>query len=246
MEKKLERKINFLISYAILSTFFIVFFALSSFNSKDKNERFDELIVKKITVVGEDNLPRMVLSNETRQHSGRMNGKEWAKRERPSGIIFFNNQGDECGGLVYQTKEKDGKITSGMSFTMDNYKDDQVLQILNDEYYNEGKAFIERGISINQYPVGTNIDVRNKKLEELKLIENEKERKEKIRELYKNEGAVNRLFIGKTKGNSSGLFLSGPDGSPKMMIYVDEKGNPKIQTFGDKGEVKDFLESKSK
>ena len=66
----------------------------------------------------------MVLSNENRQHSGRMNGKDWEKRERPAGIIFFNNEGDECGGLVYQVKEKNGKKISGMSFTMDQYKDE--------------------------------------------------------------------------------------------------------------------------
>jgi len=29
-----------------------------------------------------------------------------------------------------------------------------------------------------------------------------------------------------------------------MKIYVDKNGNPKIQTFNDKGEVKDFIESK--
>ena len=244
MEKNIEKKINFLMAYATVSTLFILFLAFSSFNRNDKVGKFDELVVKKITVVGEDNLPRMVLSNETRQHSGRMNGKEWPKRDRPSGIIFFNNQGDECGGLVYQTKDKDGKIISGMSFTMDNYKDDQVLRILNDEYYANGKSFIERGISINQYPVGTNIDVRNQKLEELKNIKDDKERELKIRELMHKEGAVSRLFIGKTKGNSSGLFLSGPDGKPKMMIYVDENGNPKIQTFNEKGEVKDIIENK--
>ncbi len=89
MEKNLKKKINFLIAYAVISTLFISFLALSSFSQKDKVEKFDEILVKKITVVGEDNLPRMVLSNETRQHSGRMNGKEWPKRERPSGIIFF-------------------------------------------------------------------------------------------------------------------------------------------------------------
>ena len=50
--------------------------------------------------------------------------------------------------------------------------------------------------------------------------------------------------MGRTKGNSSGLFLSGPDGKPKMMIYVDEKGNPKIQTFNEKGEIKDLVENK--
>jgi len=241
--KKLERKINFLTAYAVLSILVISFFALSSFNEKDKIEKFDELIVKKITIIGEDNLPRMVLSNENRQHSGRMNGKEREKRERPSGIIFFNNQGDECGGLVYQTKEKNGKIISGMSFTMDNYKDDQVIQILNDEYYSDGKAYIKRGISINQYPVGSNIDERNSKLEKLRTIEDEKERKAKIKELMQKEGSVNRLFLGKTKGNSSGLFLAGPDGKPKMMIYVDEKGVPKIQTFTENGEIKDFLEN---
>ena len=244
MEKKLERKINFLIGYAFISTLFISFLMLSGFGAKDKNGKFDELTVKKITIIGEDNLPRMVLSNENRQHSGRMNGKEWAKRERPSGIIFFNNEGDECGGLIYQTKEKDGKIISGMSFTMDNYKDDQVIQILNDEYYANGKAFIERGISINQFPLGTNIDDRNAKLEQLEKITDEQERKTKIRELFKNEGSVKRLFLGRTKGNGAGLFLSGPDGAPKMMIYVDENGNPKIQTLNDKGEIKDILESK--
>jgi hypothetical protein len=166
------------------------------------------------------------------------------KRERPSGIIFFNNEGDECGGLVFQTKEKNGKIISGMSFTMDNYKDDQVLQILNDEYYADGKAYIKRGISINQFPLGSNIDKRNNKLKELRAIIDEKERKEKINKLMENEGSVNRLFLGKTKGNSSGLFLAGPDGSPKMMIYVDDKGAPKIQTFGENGEILDFLENK--
>ena len=95
---------------------------------------------------------------------------------------------------------------------MDNYKDDQVLQIFNDEYFADGKAFIERRISINQFPVGTNIDDRNDKLRELNKISDEKEWKGKMRELMQKEGSVNRLFIGRTKGNSSGLFLSGPDG----------------------------------
>lgn len=244
MKSNIEKKVNFLMAYAIASTLMICLFSLSSFKAKKEEKSIDEIIAKKITIVGEDNLPRMVLSNENRQHSGRMNGKEWPKRVRPSGIIFFNNQGDECGGLVYQTKEKDGNIISGMSFTMDNYKDDQVVQILNDEYYANGKAYVQRGININQYPTGTNIDDRNKKIEAINTIADEKERKLKLQELFEKEGAVNRVFLGRTKGNSSGLFLSGPDGKPKMMIYVDEKGNPKIQTFNAKGEVKDFIESK--
>lgn len=244
MKTSIEKKVNFLMAYAIVSTVIIFFFTLTGFKNKGVDKTFDEITVKKITVVGEDRLPRIVLSNETRQHSGRMNGKEWPKRERPSGIIFFNNQGDECGGLVYQAKEKDGKIVSGMSFTMDNYKDDQVVQLLNDEYYANGKPYIQRGININEFPPGTNIDDRNKKIEEINKLSDEKEKKRQLNQLWEKEGSINRLFLGRTKGNSSGLFLSGPDGKPKMMIYVDEKGNPKIQTFNDKGEIKDLLENK--
>jgi hypothetical protein len=244
MKSCIEKKVNFLMAYAITSTMIISLFMLSSFDNQGNERKFDEITAKKITITGEDNLPRMVLSNENRQHSGRMNGKEWPKRERPSGIIFFNNQGDECGGLVYQVKEKDGKTTSGMSFTMDNYKDDQVVQILNDEYYANGKAYIQRGININQYPAGSNIDERNRKIEEINKIKDEKERNLKLNQLWEKEGSVNRVFLGKTKGNSSGLFLSGPDGKPKMMIYVDENGNPKLQTFNNKGEMKDFIENK--
>ncbi|MES2864035.1 MAG: hypothetical protein V4666_07950 [Bacteroidota bacterium] len=242
--KTTEPKINFLKIYAVSSTLLISFIALNSFDSKKDVKKFDEIEVKKITILGEDNLPRMVLSNETRQHSGRINGKEMEKRERPSGIIFFNNQGDECGGIVHQTKINEGKILSGMSFTMDNYNDDQVIQILNDEYYADGKAYIQRGININQYPVGSNMEDRNKKIAEINKIADKKERNQKMNELWEKEGSVNRLFIGRTKGNSSGLFLSGPDGKPKMMIYVDEKGNPKITTINESGEMKEFLETK--
>lgn len=88
LNKKLERKINFLTAYAVISAMIICFFALSSFNEKAKDETFDELIVKKITVIGEDNLPRMVLSNETRQHSGRMNGKEIEKENAHLELYF--------------------------------------------------------------------------------------------------------------------------------------------------------------
>jgi len=183
-------------AYAIASTLMICFFSLSSFKAKKEEKSIDEIIAKKITIVGEDNLPRMVLSNENRQHSGRMNGKEWPKRERPSGIIFFNNQGDECGGLVYQTKEKDGNIISGMSFTMDNYKDDQVVQILNDEFYANGKAYVQRGININQYPTGTNIDDRNKKIEAINTIADEKERKQKLQELFEKRRGWCGTFVG--------------------------------------------------
>jgi hypothetical protein len=67
------------------------------------------------------------------------------------GMIFPNEEYDECGGLILQEKTKD-TASSGMSFTMDNYHDDQVIQILNDESYENGKGSIQRGLIINEFP----------------------------------------------------------------------------------------------
>lgn len=85
---------------------------------------------------------------------------------------------------------------------------------------------------------------KNNKIAEINKIVDKKERNKKLNELWKKEGSVNRLFIGRTKGNSSGLFLSGPDGKPKMMIYVDDKGKPIITTINNKGEMMEFIQNK--
>jgi hypothetical protein len=244
MDKKLEKKINFLTGYAIVSTLVFGIILLSSFVKEDKKEVFDEITTKKINLIGEDGSLRMVLSNETRQHSGRMNGKDYPKRDRPAGMIFFNNEGDECGGLVFAGKTKENKTNSGMSFTMDNYHDDQVVQILNSEEYSNGKNSIQRGIIINEYPIGSNIDTRNAQYKELEKIEDEKIRTQKIEELRAKEGSKRRLFIGRTKANDSGVFLYDSEGNVKMKIYVDDKGNPRIETIDKAGNSKNIIETK--
>jgi hypothetical protein len=244
MENRLERKINFLTTYAVASTLVFGVVLLSSFGEEEKKETFDEITAKKINLIGEDGSLRMVLSNETRQHSGRMNGKDYPKRDRPAGMIFFNDEGDECGGLIFAGKTKENKTSSGMSFTMDNYHDDQVIQILNSEEYENGKSNIQRGLIINEFPIGSNIDVRNAQYEEFEKIKDEKIRNQKMEELWAKEGAKRRLFIGRTKSNNSGVFLYDKEGNPKMKIYVDEKGNPKIETLDEKGNFKNFLETK--
>lgn len=44
----------------------------------------------------------MVISNQEKQYPGLFDGEALLERERPPGIIFFNEEQDEVGGLVYQ------------------------------------------------------------------------------------------------------------------------------------------------
>jgi hypothetical protein len=240
----MKRRINFLTAYVFVSSIIFAFFIFSSFNEKDKNLKLDELTVKRLNLIGEDGSLRMVISNETRQHPGRVDGKDFPKRERPAGIIFFNNLGDECGGIIANVSSEKNSTNSGMSFTMDNFHDDQVIQILNDETYENGNAKIQRGLTIKEFPIGSSILSRNAKFEELEKIKDPKERDEKMHELWSKEGSKKRLFVGRNKNSDSGLFLYDTNGKPKMNIYVDKDGNPKIEVINENGEIRDIVDLK--
>jgi len=233
--------------YVLSTALVLIFTLLNSFRLERKIENFDVINVQRINVVEKDGTIRMVISNKELQHFGRMDGKDFEKRERQAGLMFFNDLGDECGGLIYAAKKKeDGSVTSGMSLTMDRYRDDQVLQILNSENIKNNKIFSERGLIVNDFPDLQGLTARNKAYEEAEKITDDKIRKDKLREINRLQGAKSLLFLGKTRGNSQGLFISDKNGQPKLMVYVDETGQPKIQTLNEKGEVKDFLISESK
>lgn len=235
------------IHYVLLTAIILLFTVLNSFRLERKIENFDEINVKRINIIEKDGTVRMVISNKELQHSGRMDGKDFEKRERQAGMMFFNDLGDECGGLIYAARKKeDGSITSGMSITMDRYRDDQVLQILNSENIKNGKIISERGLIVNDFPDLDGLNARNKAFAEAEKITDEKTRNEKFREISKLHGSKSLLFIGKTRGNSQGLFISDKNGQPKLMIYVDETGMPKIQTLNEKGETRDFLVTETK
>lgn len=235
------------VSILLFSSIVLLFTLLNSFRLERKIENFDEINVKRINIIEKDGTIRMVISNKELQHSGRMDGKDFEKRERQAGLMFFNDLGDESGGLVYAAKkQEDGSIISGMSITMDRYRDDQVLQILNSESIKNDKIISERGLIINDFPDLEGLTARNKAFADAEKITDEKMRREKLREINKLHGGKSLLFVGKTRGNSQGLFISDKNGQPRLMIYVDEKGQPKIQTLNDNGETRDFLVTESK
>ena len=241
MDKKLKRRLDLLTGYAIFTLLFFGYLAFSSFRKSSSAEKMDELTVKRINVVGEDGSLRMVISNETRQHPGRIAGKDLPSRKRPAGIIFFNNDGNECGGLTSEVDDTGKVINNEMSFTMDNYNNDQAVQIINSEEYENGKGNVRRGLVINEFPEGSSILGFMDKYEAIKKIKDATLRKQKMDDLITSEGSRRRLFIGRTLNNSSGLFLYDNSGKPRMEIYVDNTGAPQIKVIDEKGNSRGVL-----
>jgi hypothetical protein len=99
---KIEKELRLLKIYAGVSILVCaVLFALAFKAANTK--RFDEIDVERINIVESDGKLRMVLSNKVRQHPGTMDGVTYDERrgKRPPGLMFFNEKGDEVGGLVF-------------------------------------------------------------------------------------------------------------------------------------------------
>src|SRR5262245_54562292 len=97
---KTENRLRILEAYAVVSLLAFAVLAFSGFvKSKD---RVDELTVERLNVVEKNGQLIAVIANQARMPDPITNGKAF-KTERPPGMIFYNGEGDECGGLVFGT-----------------------------------------------------------------------------------------------------------------------------------------------
>ena len=72
-------------------------------------QKFDEVTVQRLNVVDANGTLRLVLSNKDRMHPGVIDG-ETINRPRPvAGLLFFNDAGDEVGGLTFTGQEMNGQ-----------------------------------------------------------------------------------------------------------------------------------------
>lgn len=232
-EPILKRKINFLTFCVILSNLILALFVLTAFKNTDRKETLDELTVKRINIVDEtgENL-RMVISNENRQHPGIINGEKIPHRQRPSGIIFFNSFGDECGGLIYDGNEKD----AGLVLSVDKYRDDQIMQL---QYMEDTKTFERKyGLQLWDYPKENSYNERMHRFSEIEKLQNNSERNQAYKKMRLDSLLMEqRLFIGKDFNQDVGLFISDKNGNHRIKIYIDENDTPKIEFLDKNGKV---------
>src|SRR5205085_1508510 len=120
---------RFLSIYAGIVTGVLAFLLLTAAKPKAVAS-FDELNVERINIKEPDGTLRMVISNHARLPGIIVRGKE-SKFDRPqAGVIFYNDEGSENGGLIFGgRRNKEGKVVdSGGSLTFDRYEANQIIQ----------------------------------------------------------------------------------------------------------------------
>ncbi|PST82698.1 hypothetical protein C7T94_08555 [Pedobacter yulinensis] len=186
--------------------------------------RFTELTAERINIVEKDGTIKLVISNKARQHPGRMAGKDLPPRVRDAGLIFFNGDGDECGGLAYDNDKK----SAGMVYSVDKYRDDQVMQI---QYIEDLQSRVKKyGLQLWSYGKEDALQERLDRYHALQKLKNDSLMKSGIAAMRKDGLlATERLFIGKTYTDDMGLFIKDQNGKVRIRMYVDKHNQPRIE-----------------
>jgi hypothetical protein len=225
---KIERDVRFLKFYSAAVTLLLLVFLVSAFTMSG-NQKFKEIDVERINVVESDGSLRMVISNSQRQHPG-ISGGQTIKRTEPRepGIIFFCENGDECGGLAYSAKKTGDKVEAYGGLTFDQFMQDETVKLA----YVDSGGWRRAGITIQDRSNITEPEW-GKLYENAVKMPRGPERDQAMKPLL----APIRAFFGKTRENGSGLFFADTEGRTRITMIVDASGNPRLNFLDQDGKV---------
>lgn len=190
-----------------------------------------QLAVEQTSTVDKDGNLRMVLANKDQSPGPSFDRRTVQSHagQRPV-IIFFNNEGDECGGLTFGGKRTADGYDSGAGLTFDQFKQDQVLGIQLSEHNGQRyygyhvwdqpnvhlSELIDRYENIMDMPDGPN------KVAALKE--------------FKRSGWAERLFMGK-RNDQLILAMSDSKGRERIRLSIGADDVPRMEFLDENGQV---------
>ncbi|MBD1398061.1 hypothetical protein H9Q13_12860 [Pontibacter sp. JH31] len=239
----MNKELAFLRSFAAITVLGIIFLSSVAFKGSG-NYKFNTIDVQRINIVEPDGTVKMIITNAGQFPNGKdkvNNRMTNVTRKKRSGMLFYNEDGIECGGFIYDGQKKTNGHSSGLSLTYDQYDGDQVMQLLTQDYKEGDKRHVASSLVFNDRPAGESQQKTHEIMREIEeLGKTDKAAARKKLQEYEAQGLVGgapRVMLGKSRSQNNGLFLFDDKGMPRAMFYIDSQNNPKLEMFDDKGNV---------
>lgn len=240
MRRSLRREIRLLRIHAVISSLVVVVLATAAFRQGAGTAKFDELTVGRINVVDANGTLRVVISNKDRMHPGVIDGRAIDRSRPVAGFLFFNEAGDEVGGLTFTGREVNGSPRANAGIMFDQYKQDQTIGIS----YSESEGRRTAGFQVWDRPdssLGELVD----KLNAANKITDQGERQKALAAIRSSAPpAPRRLFAGKLPDKSATVALSDANGKARLTLTVGADGNARIEFLDEHGKVVSRLPEK--
>ena len=245
MDEHLRRDVRFLKGYAVVSTALMGVMLLGAFQSNAgpapaQNAKFDVIDVQRINITEPNGTLRMVLSNAARSQGPLYKGKPffYTGTERPrTGIIFFNEEGTETGGLIFGGRQLgDTGFTALGHLSFDQYNQDQVIAL----QYVDRNGKRRMGIQFNDRH-DVNIFDWGARRDSLRRLPDSPAKTEALRQLNAGDPGdprvAERVYVGRDTLKSAILKLSDRLGNPRVRLLVDSLGSARLEFLDANGRV---------
>src|SRR6185369_7148403 len=113
--------------YVVVSSLALVVLSTAAFRQASRPQNLGEITVERINVVDANGTLRLVIANKDRMHPGIIDGVAMSRPRPEAGLIFFNDEGDEVGGIGYRNGTINGQRIASDNMTFDQLKQDQTI-----------------------------------------------------------------------------------------------------------------------
>ncbi len=214
--------------YAAVMTLAVAWMALGG-NSQRTVAAFDTIDVERINVREPDGTLRMSIAARDRMPGIIVAGREIPHPGRPqAGIIFYNDEGTENGGLVFSGALKDGKPTNLGALSFDRWRQDQTVALSSTEEGSNRQA----GLAISDRP-DEPVDFATV----ARLVRDPKSPARDAAIRAAGAAITPRAFLGRSQDRSSVLAMRDAEGRKRLEIRVTADGKAAIDFLDAGGRV---------
>jgi hypothetical protein len=200
-----------------------------------QKQRFRLIEAERINIREKSGVLKAALSNSA-------GFNEFQRAERGgvtfSGLMFYNEEGQEEGGLVYSGKAAPSGQDADVTLTMDQYRQDQNVYLHHEEHKDAQSVRIEDGLSINARPDWTGVQEEYKIYGEMDSLSPEQRDELRLKSLQAGKISSNRLFFGVKRGvkdnapyDDTGVFIKNKWGRTVIKLYVDNDNKPHFEVY---------------
>jgi hypothetical protein len=233
---------RFLVAYSAGLTVVLAVVVLCGFTlatSVRKGQRFDEITVHRINIVEPDGTVRMVLSNKASAPGAFIKNKEYAHETRQSGgLLFYDDEGTEDGGLIYGVdRGPDGKVSgSNVHLSFDKYMQDQMFTV--DAGTDAGHDYSELTMQDRgDYPITDAMEAQHR------ISALPEGARAAAWETFRatHPGDAKRVVLGRADDGSSQLVLKDAQGRDRIVMRVTREGGATVRVLAADGKVVDEM-----
>ncbi len=229
---------RFLAIYSGVLTLTFAMTIVTGFAENERKANFEQIDVQRLNIVGPDGQNQMVISNRQLIPDAIIDGKTFPSHGRHdgAGIIFYNSEGDEDGGLAFGSVKTANGYSADGDLMFDQHKQDQTVGIQYSDDNGKRQAgfhvwdrgdvdlaqMVEHFNSVKHMPAGPEKDAAMKQLQE---------------QIKNGDYGATRFFAGKTPDKDATMFLCDAKGNPRLRLSVTAAGEAKIDFLDENGKV---------